>query len=80
MRKRHVRLKRYHRNLVKKFGVNEYGLEDLPQKTSGRMISRILLGKILGCHFCFPHGPDVINSRYSNYQRNWKKHRRYQYG
>jgi hypothetical protein len=66
-------------NLRKCFGLNEYGLVELPKKISGRMISRLLIGDYLGCSWCFPHGSDVVNSKWSKIQRNWKEHRQAQW-
>lgn len=65
--------------LIKMFGMNDYGLADLPKKYSGIKISRILIGEEMGCSFCFPHGFETINARYYKRQRSWKKHRKTQY-
>lgn len=46
-------MKREYR-LIKAFGLNEYGLADLPIKASGTTISRIVVGEETGCSFCFP--------------------------
>ena len=67
------------KKLKKCFGVNEYGLEDLPKKISGTKISRILIGEYMGCSWCFPHGYEVINSKWDKVQRNWKKYRKSQW-
>jgi len=65
--------------LIRAFGVNEYGFPDLPKKISGVKISRLLKGEEMGCSYCFPHGFETINSRYSKNQRNWKVQRKTQY-
>jgi len=71
-------MKREYR-LVKAYGLNEYGLADLPVKVSGITISRIVLGEETGCSICFPHGYETINSHINNQQRSWKKQRRQQW-
>jgi hypothetical protein len=71
-------MKREYR-LIKAYGLNEYGLADLPVKVSGVTISRIVVGEETGCSFCFPHGYETINSHISNRQRSWKKQRRQQW-
>jgi len=60
--------------LIKAYGANEAGIADVPNKMSGTMISRILIGDDSGCSHCFPHGYEVINSHYVNKQRKteWK--------
>ncbi|WP_426480745.1 phosphate ABC transporter substrate-binding protein [Chryseobacterium sp. R2ACT005] len=63
----------------KKFGFNEYGLTDFPKKISGTQISRILYGNEMGCSYCFPHGYEVVNAKYTKFQRNWKKYRKTQW-
>lgn len=68
------------KQLKKAFGINEYGMPDIPVRFSGVKISRITkVNKVGGCSFCFPHGIDLINSRDSKFQRSWKKHRKNQY-
>jgi len=71
-------MKREYR-LIKAYGLNEYGLADLPVKASGITISRIVVGEETGCSFCFPHSYETINSHINNRQRSWKKHRRQQW-
>ena len=65
--------------LIKAYGGNEYHFADLPQKVSGITISRIVLGEESGCSFCFPHGYETINNRYSKRQKNWKIQRKTQW-
>jgi len=72
-------VKKNRKRLVKSFGVNEYGLVDLPIKISGTTISRLLIGEWMGCEYCFPHGIEVINSRWNKQQRNWKGYRKTQW-
>lgn len=62
--------------LRQKFGFNEYGLIDFPKKISGTQISRLMYGNKMGCSFCFPHGYEVVNAKYTKFQRNWKKYRK----
>lgn len=62
-----------------RFGFNEYGLIDFPNKISGTQISRILYGDEMGCSLCFPHGYEVMNAKYTKFQRNWKKYRKTQW-
>lgn len=64
------------RQVVKAFGKNEFGLVDVPVKISNVQISRLLVGEIMGCSYCFPHGMETSNSVYEKYQRNWKKYRK----
>ena len=63
-------------SLKKAFGVNEYGLADLPNKISGVKISRLINGQFMGCSYCFPHGLETINRKSKKLQRNWKKYRK----
>ncbi|WP_312287688.1 phosphate ABC transporter substrate-binding protein [Chryseobacterium gleum] len=62
--------------LRQKFGFNEYRLIDFPKKISGTQISRLMYGNEMGCSFCFPHGYEVVNAKYTKFQRNWKKYRK----
>ncbi len=64
------------KQLKQSFGVNEFGLVDFPSKVSGTQISRLLVGDIMGCSYCFPHGIETKNSHWKNRQRSWKKHRK----
>jgi hypothetical protein len=64
------------KNVADAFGRNEFGIIDLPIKFSNVQMSRLLLGEIMGCSYCFPHGIETSNSTYSNKQRSWKKHRK----
>jgi hypothetical protein len=67
------------RQLSYKFGLDEYKFPDLPKKISGIQISRLLVGKSMGCIFCFPHRQETRNAKWKKYQRCWKKYRKYQY-
>ena len=67
------------KTLRQKFGFNEYGLIDFPKKVSGVQISRLMYGNDMGCSYCFPHGLEVVNARYTKFQRNWKKYRKTQW-
>lgn len=53
--------------LRQKFGFNEYGLIDFPKKISGTQISRLMYGNEMGCSFCFPHGYEVVNAKYTKF-------------
>lgn len=67
------------KSLKKAFGINEYELIDFPKKISNVQVSRILHGDDMGCSRCFPHGFETVNSKWSKFQRNWKKYRKTQY-
>ncbi|WP_159477902.1 phosphate ABC transporter substrate-binding protein [Chryseobacterium sp. 18068] len=67
------------KSLKQAFGINEYGLIDFPKKISNVQISRIFNGSEMGCSWCFPHGFETVNSKWSKFQRNWKKYRKTQY-
>jgi hypothetical protein len=53
--------------LRQKFGFNEYGLIDFPKKISGTQILRLMYGNEMGCSFCFPHGYEVVNAKYTKF-------------
>ena len=57
------------------FSIDEYGFEEIPSKFSNVPLSRIKNGEKMGCSYCFPHGIDTINNRWSNRQRSWKSYR-----
>jgi len=65
--------------LNKAFGTTEKGFADLPRKISGTQIARLLVGKKMGCAYCFPHGYETINNKWKKLQRSWKKYRKTQY-
>lgn len=65
--------------LRQKFGFSENGLIDFPKKISGTQISRLMYGNEMGCSYCFPHGYEVVNAKYTKFQRNWKKYRKTQW-
>ncbi|WP_347217811.1 phosphate ABC transporter substrate-binding protein [Chryseobacterium sp.] len=67
------------KTLRQTFGVNEYGCIDFPKKISGVKVFRILYGNELGCSYCFPHGLEVVNAKYTKFQRCWKKYRNTQW-
>ncbi|OBW40273.1 MULTISPECIES: phosphate ABC transporter substrate-binding protein [Chryseobacterium] len=67
------------KSLKQAFGINEYELIDFPKKISNVQVSRILHGDERGCSRCFPHGFETVNSKWSKFQRNWKKYRKTQY-
>lgn len=67
------------RNLKKAFGLNEVGMINFPQKISGTKISRLLLGEVMGCSRCFPHGCEVVNAKRHKLQRCWKSQRKTQW-
>ena len=70
---------KYFKKYKKAFGLNACNLIDFPQKMSNVRISRIRNGERMGCSFCFPHGWETINDRYSKNTRSWKQHRRSQW-
>lgn len=75
-----MRVNKHRSGLRKTFGlIEDYGLIDFPKKISGTKISRALYGNRLGCSWCFPHGWEVVNSKESKYQRNWKSFRKTQW-
>lgn len=65
--------------LRRAFGVNECGEVDLPAKVGGTFVSRLLVGEIMGCGYCFPHGNETYNNRYTQPRRSWKTKRKTQY-
>lgn len=65
--------------LIKLYGKDEYGFADLPRKVSGTKISRAFHGRDMGCTWCFPHGIELSNNKWSKVQRSWKKYRKTQY-
>ncbi|REC61185.1 phosphate ABC transporter substrate-binding protein [Chryseobacterium pennae] len=67
------------KKLKQTFGTNEYELIDFPKKISGVQISRLQYGNDLGCSYCFPHGLEVVNAKYTKFQRCWKKYRKAQW-
>jgi len=70
---------KHNRKLEKAFGLNEFGMVDFPKKISGTQTSRIVIGNIMGCSFCFPHGYEVVNARWYKIQRCWKSQRKTQW-
>ncbi|MBL0741432.1 hypothetical protein [Chryseolinea lacunae] len=58
------------------FGVNEFGLVDLPIKISNVRVARIAYGDERGCSYCFPHGCETSNAKIDNCQKNWKRFRK----
>jgi CRISPR/Cas system-associated exonuclease Cas4 (RecB family) len=62
------------KQLKKAFGVNEFGVINIPKKISNVQISRLMHCK-KECSYCFPHGWEMSNSTMNNRQRNWKNHR-----
>ncbi len=68
------------KRFIKAFGLTQEGHIDFPKKISNIRISRIdNYRKMGGCWFCFPHGIETTNSKFSKRTRNWKKYRRNQY-
>jgi hypothetical protein len=67
------------KNLYKAFGKDEFGMINYPIKLSNIHISRLFKGEVMGCSYCFPHGPETINSKFDKLQRNWKKYRNNQW-
>jgi len=71
---------KHFKKFKKAFGVDDYGMIAFPKKISNTKISRIQnTDKMGGCSFCFPHGIECTNSKWSKLTRNWKKHRAFQY-
>lgn len=67
------------KSLTKAFGLNEFGIVDIPKKISNVKVSRFLHGEERGCTYCFPHGIETNNSTEKNKQRSWKKSRKTKY-
>lgn len=68
------------KKIIHAFGLNEFGLIDLPRKISNVKISRLSnLEARGGCSICFPHGVDCNNSKFLKIKKNWKKHRKHQW-
>ena len=59
----------------KAFGLNEFGVADMPKKVSNMQISRLVYCK-KECSYCFPHGWETSNSTLKNNQRSWKQFRK----
>jgi hypothetical protein len=72
-------MRKNRKELIDAFGKCDDGFIDLPKKYSGTQISRLLIGEIMGCSYCFPHGIETSNAHYFKRQRNWKKYRKHQY-
>ncbi|ASV32099.1 MULTISPECIES: phosphate ABC transporter substrate-binding protein [Flavobacteriaceae] len=71
---------KYTKRFERAFGLTPEGHIDFPKKISNVRLSRIdNYLKMGGCCYCFPHGIETTNSKYSKRTRNWKKHRRNQY-
>lgn len=67
------------KKLVKAFGKNDFEMIDFPLKISNVQISRILVGEIMGCSYCFPHGYETSNATILKGKRCWKKYRKTQW-
>ena len=63
------------RQFQKAFGLNQFGITDMPTKISNVQLSRLVYCK-KECTYCFPHGWEVSNSTFNNNQRCWKKFRK----
>ncbi|MEH0153120.1 hypothetical protein V6R21_03180 [Limibacter armeniacum] len=61
------------------FGENEFGFADFPSKISNVKVSRLELGELMGCSFCFPHGFETINATLNKNKQSWKFYRKKQY-
>jgi hypothetical protein len=70
---------RTNRLIERYFDVDEYGFAMVPPKYSNVRIARFMHGEEMGCSFCFPHGQDTHNSKYSKNRNNWKYHRKTQW-
>jgi hypothetical protein len=72
--------KQFRKILIKAFGQGEGGLPDIPTKVSNVKISRFIFYKDRGgCPFCFPHGIETNNSKWSKNRKSWKLRRAKQY-
>lgn len=58
--------------LVEAFG------NTFPKKISGTMISRLLNCKY-ECSYCFPHGHETSNNKWTKDLKCWKRYRKTQY-
>ena len=66
--------------MAKKLGINpDTGFVDIPTKFSNVQLSRIKNGELMGCSFCFPHGVETINNKWTQDLRCWKRYRKFQY-
>jgi hypothetical protein len=63
------------KQLGKAFGLNEWGVADIPAKQSNVQIARLIYCK-KECSYCFPHGWEVKNSTVNNRRRTWKRFRK----
>ena len=61
------------------FGTNGFGFADLPQKISGKLVSKILAKKMeCDCHVCWPGKCSYKNTDPVS-RRCWKNYRRTQW-
>jgi len=67
------------KKLKKAFGLNEFGLVDIPTRFSNIQLSRLEFGNEMGCSWCFPHGYETVNASVSKNRRSWKYSRKTQY-
>lgn len=61
------------------YGLDEFGFSEIPCKTSGVWLSKLIKGKEYSCALCFRAGLDLSNSRKHPVERNWKEYRRSQW-
>lgn len=72
-------MKKQLKKLVKAYGKNEFDIVDIPTKVESSKYQRIIFGNIMGCSYCFPHGPETFNATAIKNKRNWKYYRNNQY-
>lgn len=61
------------------FGLDEFNQLMVPVKYSNVMLSRIEHTRDTGgCPFCFPHGMETTNSKFTKDLRCWKRYRTHQ--
>lgn len=67
------------KQLKNAFGVDEFGMEMVPNKISNIRISRLFNGENMGCFYCFPHGMETSNNKWTKDLKCWKRYRKTQY-
>jgi hypothetical protein len=58
------------------FGLDEFGQIAVPKKISNVKIARLLVGNLMGCSRCFPHGYETVNATENKNKRSWKLQRK----
>ena len=67
------------RRVNKFYGLDQYGFSEIPCKTSGKWLTKLIRGKEYPCDLCFRAGLISDDARKHLDRRNWKKYRKHQY-